>query len=67
MCSCSLEPETTFHYLLRCNLHSTLCAICAASIRNCSNNNDDNNDLIDLLLHGSDEFSVSVNKDMTTF
>ena len=24
MCSCGLEPETTLHYLLRCNLYSDL-------------------------------------------
>ena len=24
MCSCGLEPETTLHYLLRCNLFSDL-------------------------------------------
>ena len=24
MCGCGLEPETTFHYLLRCNLYCDL-------------------------------------------
>ena len=64
MCSCGLEPETTLHYLLRCNLYSDLRTellddICALNptLRSLSHEK-----LLNILLYGSKNFSVNTNK-----
>lgn len=68
MCRCGLESETKLHYFLSYNLYSTLIVevlsdidTYAQSLRNYSNNNQ-----LDVLLDGLEEFCVSVNKDLTT-
>ena len=64
MCSCGLEPETTLHYLLRCNLYSDLRTellndICALNptLKNLSHEK-----LLNILLYGSENFSFNTNK-----
>ena len=64
MCSCSLEPETTLHYLLRCNLYSDLRTellndICAL---NPTLKNLFHEKLLIILLYGSEDFSFKTNK-----
>ena len=64
MCCCSLEPETTPHYLLRCNLYSDLRTeflndICALNpnLKKLSHEK-----LLNILLYGSEDFSFITNK-----
>ena len=64
MCSCGLEPETTLHYLLRCNIYSDLRTelfndICALSLifKNLSHEK-----LLNILLNRSENFSLNTNK-----
>ena len=64
MCSCGLEPETTLHYLLRCNLYSDLRTellndICALNptLKNLSHEK-----LLNILLYGLENFSFNTNK-----
>ena len=59
MCSCGKEPETTLHYLLRCDFYSIyrlelLNDICALnhSLKNISEEN-----LLKVLLYGAEEFN----------
>ena len=66
MCTCGLEPETTLHYLLRCSLFSTQrpellnnVFILNPSIKNYSNEN-----LLNVLLHGSEDFNWNLNKEI---
>ena len=64
--SCGLEPQTTFHYHLHCNLFSTLGVQLlndihshVPSIRNYSNSN-----LLNIILYQSEEFSFNVKKEI---
>ena len=64
MSSCGLEPETTLHYLLRCNLYPDLRAellsdICALNptLKKLSHEK-----LLNTLLYGSEDFSFKANK-----
>ena len=66
MCSCGKEPETTLHYLLRCDFYSIyrlelLNDICALnhSLKNISEEN-----LLKVLLYGVEEFSFKINSDI---
>ena len=66
MCSCGKEPETTLHYLLRCNFYSIyrlelLNDICALnhSLKNISEEN-----LLKVLLYGAEEFSFKINSEI---
>ena len=66
MCSCDKEPETTLHYLLRCEFYSIyrlelLNDICALkhSLKNISEEN-----LLKVLLYGVEEFSFKINSDI---
>ena len=64
MCSCGLEPETTLHYILGCNLYSDLrtelindaCAL-NPTLKNLSHEK-----LLNVLLNGSEDFSFNTNK-----
>ena len=66
MCTCGLEPETTFHYLLRCNHYSTqrlellnnLCFL-NPSLKNYSIEK-----VLNILLYGSEDFSYSMDKEI---
>ena len=63
MCSCSKEPETTFHYLLCCDLYSIyrlelLNNICAL---NGSLKNSSEEKLLKILLYGAEEFTSQTN------
>ena len=63
MCSSGLEPVTTLHYLLRCNLYSDLRTellndICALNpiLKKLSHEK-----LFNILLYGSEDFSFNTN------
>ena len=63
MCKCGKEPETTLHYLLRCNIHSShrtelLNDICAI---NSSISDFPENKLLNTLLYGSEDFNNDAN------
>ena len=65
MCQCGKEPETTLHYLLRCDFYSIyllelLNDICALnhSFKNISEEN-----LLKVLLYGAEEFSFKINSE----
>ena len=64
MCSCGLKPETTLHYLTIINLYSDLRTellndICALNptLKNLSHE-----ELLNILLYGSENFSFNTNK-----
>ena len=66
MCSCGKKPETTLHYLLRCDLYSIyrvelLNNICALnkSLKNLSEEN-----LLKVLLYGVEEFTSQMNSEV---
>ena len=64
MCTCGLEPETTLHYLLRCNLYSAqrqelLNNVC---VLNPSLKNYSNEKLLNILLYGLENFNCNMNK-----
>ena len=63
ICSCGKEPETTLHYLLRCDFYSIyrLNDICALnhSLKNTSEEN-----LLKVLLYGAEEFSFKINSEI---
>ena len=63
MCSCGKEPETTLHYLLRCDLYSIyrlelLNDICAL---NGSLENSSEEKLLKILHYGAEDFSSQMN------
>ena len=64
MCICGLEPKTTLHYLLRCNLYSDLRTellndICTlnSTLKNLSHEK-----RLNILLYGSGNFSFNTDK-----
>ena len=66
MCSCSKEPETTLHYLSRCNLYSIyqlehLNDICVLneSLKNLLEEN-----LLKILLYGVEDFTFQMNSEI---
>ena len=66
MCMCGKEPETTLHYLLRCDFYSIyelelLNDICALnhSLKNISEKN-----LLKELRYGEEEFSFKINSEI---
>ena len=64
MCSCGLEPETTIHYLLCCNLYSDLRTellndVCAL---NQTLKNLPGEKLLNILLYGLEDFSFDTNE-----
>ena len=63
MCSCGKEPETTLHYLLRCDLYSIyrlelLNDVCAL---NGSLKNSSEEKLLKILLYGAEDFTSQIN------
>ena len=66
MCKCCLEPEKTLHYLLRCNLYSTLRLelLNNTCFLNLSLENYFNEKLLNILLCGSEDFNYNINKEM---
>ena len=64
-CSCGLEPETTLHYLLRCNLYSDLGIELFNDICNLNPalKNLSHEKLSNSLLYGSENFSSNTNKE----
>ena len=66
MCSCGSEPETTVHFLLRCQNQvmnrSKLLKIVYNLDQTLQNYDDD--DLIHILLYDSEKFNFNLNKDI---
>ena len=66
MCSCGSEPETTAHFLLRCQNHVINRSKLLENVYNLDQtlqNNDDGH-LIDILLYDSEKFNFNLNKDI---
>ena len=63
MCSCGFEPETTHHYLLRCKLYTDLRLDLLNDIYtiNQSLNNFSEDQLVNVLLFGSENFTLDAN------
>ena len=66
MCSCGKEPETTLHYLLRCDLYSIyrlelLNDICTL---NGSLQNSSEEKLLKILLYGAEDFTSQMNSEI---
>ena len=66
MCSCGKEPETTLHYLLRCDLYSIyrlelLNDVCAL---NGSLKNSSEEKLLKILLYGAENFTSQMNSEI---
>ena len=66
MCSCGKEPETTIHYLLRCDFYSIyrlelLNDICAL---NGSLENSSEEKLLKILLYGAEDFTSQLNSEI---
>ena len=66
MCSCGKEPETTLHYVLRCDVYSiyrleVLNDICALnkSLKNLSEEK-----LLKILLYGAEDFTSQMNSEL---
>ena len=66
MCTCGLEPETTLHYLLRCNLYSTqrLELLNNVCILNPSLKNYSNKKLLNIPLYGSEDLNCNMSKEI---
>ena len=64
MCSCGLEPETTLHYLLHCNLYSDVRTELLNDIcfLNPTLKNLTHEKLLNILLYGSENFCFNKNK-----
>ena len=66
MCSCGKEPETTIHYLLRCDFYSIyrlelLNDICAL---NGSFENSSEDKLLKILLYGAEDLTFQMNSEI---
>ena len=63
MCSCGFEPEATHHYLLRCKLYTDLRLDLLNDIYtiNQSLNNFSEDQLVNVLLFGSENFTLDAN------
>ena len=59
LCSCSLEVESTDHYLLRCPFFTSICKTLLDSITTLANFSDD--ELVNLILYGNNIYSMEVN------
>ena len=66
MCICGLKAETTLHYLLCCNLYSAqkLELINNVCILNPSLKNYSNEKLLNIILHGSEDFSYNIKQEI---
>ena len=65
-CTCGCEPETTFHYLLRCNLYSTqrLELLNNVCILNPSLKKYSNEKLLNIISYGSEHFNCNMYKEI---
>ena len=66
MCSCGSEPETTAHFLLRCQNHVMNRSKLLKNVYNLDQTlrNYDDDHLIHILLYGSEKFNFNLNKDI---
>ena len=68
LCSCSLETESTLHFLLRCQNYTTFCR---ALVTDLNNINDaimslNDSDLVHVMLYGSKKFNNNMNINILT-
>ena len=63
MCSCGLEPETTLHYLLHCNLYFDLRTelLNDGCVLNPTLKNLSHEKFLNILLYGSEDFCFNTN------
>ena len=66
MCSCGPEPETTAHFLLRCQNHVVSRSKLLQNVYSPDQTlrNYDNDHLIHILLYGLEKFSFNLNKEV---
>ena len=66
MCSCGSEPETTAHFLLRCQNHVMNRSKLFKNAYNLDQTlrNYDDDHLIHILLYGSEKFNFNLNKNV---
>ena len=66
LCSCGSEPETTAHFLLRCQNHVMNRSKLLKNVYNLDQTlrNYDDDHLIHFLLHGSKNLNFNLNKDI---
>ena len=66
MCSCGSEPETTAHFLLRCQNHVMNRSKLLKNVYNLDQTlrNYDDDHLIHILLYGSEKFNFNLNKEI---
>ena len=66
MCTCGLEQETTLHYLLHYNLYSVqrLELLFNACDLNLSLKSHSDENFLNVLLYGSEEFNCNMNKEI---
>ena len=66
MCSCGSEPETTAHFLLRCQNHVINRSKLLKNVYNLDQTlrNYDDDHLIHILLYGSEKFNFNLKKDL---
>ena len=69
MCKCGLETETTFHFLFHCRLHSTIKTELLDDISTVDSSltNYPEEKLLNILLYGSEYFSVKTNRSILKF
>ena len=68
MCSCNSEPETTAHFLLRCQNHIISISKLLKNVYNLDQNrrNYGDDQLIHTLFYGSEKFNFNLNKEIIT-
>ena len=68
MCNCGADIETTIHYLLCCHLYSDQQGELhhGVSKSDCTLQNSSEDQLLTVLLYGSEKFALSVNKEIIT-
>ena len=66
MCNCGAATETTIHYLLRCRLYSVQRAWLLNGVYKLDSTlqNSSEDQLLTVLLHGSEKFVLNVNKEI---
>ena len=66
MCSCDTEPETTAHFLLRCQNHVISIRKLLKNVYNLDQTlrNYDDDHLIQILLYDSEKFNFNLNKEI---
>ena len=66
LCPCSIEPETTVHFFLRCHFYNVIRANLMSDLLNIDSSLHTENDekLLDILLYGNSKFNTITNKNI---